>query len=143
MIVSIGKVNVDVDLLNRSIEGDEAGIIDRSNGCVCCQLQDDLLIEVAHFAEMRAFDTLLVELSGNQRTDSVARTFAEGVADGDNDPTDHHRLDTMMAVISEVIPRLVESGIRLLGVFSSDHVLIFDNPSNNRIWSEPLIDLGI
>lgn len=93
----MGEVNVDAELVAR--ENDEEGIVDLSNGCICCRLQDDLLSEAAALAESREFDYLLVESSGISEPIPVARAFTEGTADSDIDPTERFRLDTMVTVL--------------------------------------------
>ena len=93
----MGEVNVDADLVAR--ENDEEGIVDLSNGCICCRLQDDLLSEAAALAESREFDYLLVESSGISEPIPVARAFTEGTDDSAIDPTERFRLDTMVTVL--------------------------------------------
>jgi len=93
----MGEVNVDAELVAR--ENDEEGIIDLSNGCICCRLQDDLLSEAAALAESREFDYLLVESSGISEPIPIARAFTEGTEDSDVDPTERFRLDTMVTVL--------------------------------------------
>jgi len=93
----MGEVNVDAELVAR--ENDEEGIVDLSNGCICCRLQDDLLSEAATLAESREFDYLLVESSGISEPIPIARAFTEGTEDSDIDPTERFRLDTMVTVL--------------------------------------------
>ncbi|MFC7187401.1 CobW family GTP-binding protein [Halorubrum yunnanense] len=93
----MGEVNVDAELVAR--ENDEEGIVDLSNGCICCRLQDDLLSEAAALAESREFDYLLVESSGISEPIPVARAFTDGTEDSDVDPTERFRLDTMVTVL--------------------------------------------
>lgn len=93
----MGEVNVDAELVAR--ENDEEGIVDLSNGCICCRLQDDLLSEAAALAASREFDYLLVESSGISEPIPVARAFTEGTEDSDIDPTERFRLDTMVTVL--------------------------------------------
>ena len=93
----MGEVNVDAELVAR--ENDEEGIVDLSNGCICCRLQDDLLSEAAALAESREFDYLLVESSGISEPIPVARAFTEGTEDSEIDPTERFRLDTMVTVL--------------------------------------------
>ena len=93
----MGEVNVDAALVAR--ENDEEGIVDLSNGCICCRLQDDLLTEAAALAESRDFDYLLVESSGISEPIPVARAFTEGTTDSKVDPTERFRLDTMVTVL--------------------------------------------
>ncbi|ELZ42900.1 cobalamin synthesis protein P47K [Halorubrum saccharovorum DSM 1137] len=93
----MGEVNVDAELVAR--ENDEEGIVDLSNGCICCRLQDDLLSEAAALAESREFDYLLVESSGISEPIPVARAFTEGTDESEIDPTERFRLDTMVTVL--------------------------------------------
>ena len=93
----MGEVNVDADLIAR--ENDEEGVVDLSNGCICCRLQDDLLSEAAALAESREFDYLLVESSGISEPVPIARAFTEGTEDSDVDPRERFRLDTMVTVL--------------------------------------------
>jgi G3E family GTPase len=100
IVNDMGEVNVDADRLARSAEGgDDPGIVDLSNGCICCRLQDDLVTEATRLAETRSFDALVVESSGISEPVPVARTFLDGVDGDEIDPTDHYRLDTMVSVI--------------------------------------------
>ncbi|WP_066416125.1 CobW family GTP-binding protein [Halorubrum aethiopicum] len=93
----MGEVNVDAELIAR--ENDEEGVIDLSNGCICCRLQDDLLTEATALADSREFDYLLVESSGISEPVPVARAFLEGTEGSSIDPTDRFRLDTMVTVL--------------------------------------------
>ncbi|EMA67930.1 CobW family GTP-binding protein [Halorubrum distributum] len=93
----MGEVNVDAELVAR--ENDEEGVVDLSNGCICCRLQDDLLSEAAALAESREFDYLLVESSGISEPIPIARAFTEGTDDSEVDPTERFRLDTMVTVL--------------------------------------------
>lgn len=93
----MGEVNVDAELIAR--ENDDEGIIDLSNGCICCRLQDDLLTEAAGLADSREFDYLLVESSGISEPIPIARAFTDGTAEADIDPTERFRLDTMVTVL--------------------------------------------
>ncbi|WP_128903692.1 CobW family GTP-binding protein [Halorubrum amylolyticum] len=93
----MGEVNVDAELVAR--ENDEEGIVDLSNGCICCRLQDDLLSEAAALAASREFDYLLVESSGISQPIPVARAFTEGTDESEIEPTERFRLDTMVTVL--------------------------------------------
>jgi G3E family GTPase len=93
----MGEVNVDAERVAR--ENDEEGVVDLSNGCICCRLQDDLLSEAAALAESREFDYLLVESSGISEPIPIARAFTEGTEDSEVDPAERFRLDTMVTVL--------------------------------------------
>jgi len=97
IVNDMGEVNVDAELVAR--ENDDEGIVDLSNGCICCRLQGDLLEEAAQLAESRAFDYLLVESSGISEPIPVAQVFTEGTDASNVDPTTLFRLDTMVTVL--------------------------------------------
>ncbi|MFC6716748.1 CobW family GTP-binding protein [Natrialbaceae archaeon GCM10025810] len=97
IVNDMGEVNVDAELIAR--ENDDEGIVDLSNGCICCRLRGDLLDEAARLAERREFDALLVEASGISEPIPVAQVFTEGTDESDADPTELFRLDTMVTVL--------------------------------------------
>jgi len=51
------------------------GVTELSNGCICCELQDDLESAVVRLANDRKFDHLVVESSGISEPAPVARLF--------------------------------------------------------------------
>ena len=42
LVNDMGDVNVDADLIAEESEVDVEGVTELSNGCICCELQDDL-----------------------------------------------------------------------------------------------------
>ncbi|ESP87729.1 cobalamin synthesis protein P47K [Candidatus Halobonum tyrrellensis G22] len=97
IVNDMGEVNIDAELLAAGTDDD--GIVDLSNGCICCRLQDDLLSEATRLAESREFDYLVVEASGISEPIPIARTFTVGTDGGDADPTERFSLDTMVTVL--------------------------------------------
>lgn len=97
IVNDMGEVNIDADLIAR--ENEDEGIIDLSNGCICCRLQGDLLSEARRLAESREFEYLLVESSGISEPIPVAQVFTEGTEASDIDPTELFELDTMVSVL--------------------------------------------
>lgn len=95
LVNDMGEVNIDAELIAGSADDD---VIDLTNGCICCQLQGDLVTEVNRLARERSFDVLLVEASGISDPVPVARTFLGQTEDGE-DPTDRYRLDTVVSVV--------------------------------------------
>ncbi|GAB3691072.1 zinc metallochaperone ZinU [Salinarchaeum chitinilyticum] len=76
LVNDMGEVNVDADLLAAGSDiAADGGVAELSNGCICCELQDDLETEVARLAEERAFDVLVVEASGISEPGPVGRLF--------------------------------------------------------------------
>ncbi len=76
LVNDMGEVNVDADLVAEGSELDvDDGVTELSNGCICCELQDDLETAVVRLAQDRSFDHLLVESSGISEPAPVARLF--------------------------------------------------------------------
>ncbi len=68
------------------------------NGCICCTLREDLLIEVGKLAAEGRFDDLLVESTGISEPLPVAETFTFEDEAGKS-LSEVARLDTMVTVV--------------------------------------------
>ncbi|KAB1197763.1 MULTISPECIES: GTP-binding protein [Haloferax] len=76
LVNDMGSVNVDAELVADESELTVGGgVTELSNGCICCELQDDLETAVVRLARERSFDHLVVEASGVSRPGPVARLF--------------------------------------------------------------------
>ena len=76
LVNDMGAVNVDAELVAEGSELDvDDGVTELSNGCICCEKQDDLETAVVRLARERSFDHLVVESSGISEPAPVARLF--------------------------------------------------------------------
>ncbi|SEP62791.1 CobW family GTP-binding protein [Natrinema salaciae] len=76
LVNDMGEVNVDAELVAEGSELElDDGVTELSNGCICCELQDDLETAVVRLARDRSFDHLVVESSGISEPAPVARLF--------------------------------------------------------------------
>lgn len=69
-----------------------------SNGCICCTLREDLLLEVDRLAKEGRFDQLVIESTGISEPLPVAETFTFEGGDG-RCLGEVARLDTMVTVV--------------------------------------------
>ena len=97
VVNDMGEINVDAELIADEADTGEEGVVDLSNGCICCRLQDDLVTEVTRLAEERSFDYLVVEASGISEPIPIARTLTVGPDGGD--PPEGFHLDTTVSVV--------------------------------------------
>ena len=72
-----------------------------SNGCICCTLREDLLLEVNKLAKRGRFDYLVIESTGISEPLPVAETFTFADEDGVS-LSDVSKLDTMVTVVDAV-----------------------------------------
>ncbi|MFC4439072.1 MULTISPECIES: CobW family GTP-binding protein [Natrialbaceae] len=75
LVNDMGAVNVDAELVADGSDLDAGGVAELSNGCICCELQDDLETAVVRLARNREFDHLIVESSGISEPEPVASLF--------------------------------------------------------------------
>src|SRR6056297_1956621 len=76
LVNDMGEVNVDAELVAEGSELElDDGVAELSNGCICCELQDDLETAVVRLARDRSFEHLVVEASGISEPAPIARVF--------------------------------------------------------------------
>ena len=81
IVNDMSEVNIDVTQVQKEVELNRAEekLVKISNGCICCTLHKDLLLEVRRLAEEGRFDCLVIESTGISEPLPVAETstFAE------------------------------------------------------------------
>lgn len=103
IVNDMSEINIDAQFVNNEIDFNRAEekMIEMSNGCICCTLREDLLIEVNRLAKDGRFDYLVIESTGISEPLPVAETFT--FEDEDGISLSHiARLDTMVTVVDAV-----------------------------------------
>jgi len=100
IVNDMSEVNIDAELVRQDggLTRTEESLVEMTNGCICCTLREDLLIEVRKLAESGRFDALVVESTGVGEPLPVAATFEFRDEDG-HSLSDVARLDTMVTVV--------------------------------------------
>ena len=100
IVNDMSEVNIDADLIRAGghLTRGEEKLVEMTNGCICCTLREDLLIEVRRLAEEGRFDYLLIESTGVSEPLPVAASF-EFRDEGGAALDDIARLDTMVTVV--------------------------------------------
>lgn len=101
IVNDMSEVNIDaalVQLGDAALQRADERLVEMSNGCICCTLREDLLVEVAQLARAGRFDYLLIESTGISEPLPVAETFTFEDEDGYS-LSDLADLDTMVTVV--------------------------------------------
>ena len=101
IVNDMSEINIDGAIVRQgeaALSRVDEKLVEMSNGCICCTLREDLLVEVRKLAEEGRFDYLLIESTGVSEPLPVAETFEfedeEGRCLGE-----FARLDTMVTVV--------------------------------------------
>jgi G3E family GTPase len=101
IVNDMSEVNIDAQLVrggDAALSRTEEKLVEMTNGCICCTLRDDLLLEVARLAAEGRFDYLLIESTGIGEPLPVAATFTFETDEGVS-LSQVARLDTMVTVV--------------------------------------------
>lgn len=101
IVNDMSEVNIDSELVQSQggFSRTEEKLVEMSNGCICCTLREDLLVEVEKLVKQGEFDHILIESSGISEPIPVAQTFSYIDESLDIDLTKYCRLDTMVTVV--------------------------------------------
>jgi G3E family GTPase len=103
IVNDMSEVNIDAALVKNEVQlnrGQEK-LVEMSNGCICCTLREDLLIEVGNLAKEGRFDYLVIESTGIAEPLPIAETFTFRDEQGLS-LSDIARLDTLVTVVDAV-----------------------------------------
>ncbi|MEK5231402.1 GTP-binding protein [Lysinibacillus sp. FSL K6-0232] len=101
IVNDMSEINIDAELveMGSGISRTEEKFVELSNGCICCTLREDLLIEVQKLAEKGNIDYIVIESTGISEPIPVAQTFSYIDEELGIDLTATCKLDTMVTVV--------------------------------------------
>ena len=101
IVNDMSEVNVDANLVKSEnvLSRTDEKLVEMSNGCICCTLREDLMIEVERLAKENRFDYLLIESTGISEPVPVAQTFSFVDDENDIDLSRFSYVDTMVTVV--------------------------------------------
>lgn len=101
IVNDMSEVNIDAEFVKNenTLSRTEEKLVEMSNGCICCTLREDLMIEVEKLAKENRFDYLLIESTGISEPIPVAQTFSFESEDGTIDLSKFSYVDTMVTVV--------------------------------------------
>ena len=101
IVNDMSEVNIDAELVKNqnNLSRTEEKLVEMSNGCICCTLREDLMIEVEKLAKENRFDYLLIESTGISEPVPVAQTFSFVDDENEIDLSRFSYVDTMVTVV--------------------------------------------
>ncbi|OJV12604.1 MAG: GTP-binding protein [Dyadobacter sp. 50-39] len=101
IVNDMSEVNIDAQLVKNenTLSRTEERLIEMSNGCICCTLREDLMVEVEKLAKENRFDYLLIESTGISEPVPVAQTFSFVDDQNGIDLSQWAQIDCMVTVV--------------------------------------------
>ncbi|MCW7457864.1 zinc metallochaperone GTPase ZigA [Leptospira bandrabouensis] len=103
IVNDMSEVNIDARLVatGGSLSRTNEKLVEMSNGCICCTLREDLLVEITKLAKEGKFDSILIESTGISEPLPIAETFTFEDETGVS-LSDLVTLDSMITVVDAV-----------------------------------------
>lgn len=101
IVNDMSEINIDAQLIKNesTLSRTDEKLVEMSNGCICCTLREDLMIEVEKLSKEGRFDYLLIESTGISEPIPVAQTFSFIDEEKGIDLSKFSSLDTMVTVV--------------------------------------------
>ncbi|WP_312510344.1 GTP-binding protein [Chryseobacterium culicis] len=101
IVNDMSEINIDARLVENqnTLSRTEEKLVEMSNGCICCTLREDLMVEVERLANENRFDYLLIESTGISEPIPVAQTFTYIDEESGIDLSRFSYVDTMVTVV--------------------------------------------
>lgn len=136
IVNDMSEINIDAALVKGegNLSRTEEQLVELSNGCICCTLREDLMVEIKRLSEEERFDYILIESTGISEPMPVAQTFTYADETSGIDLTRLARLDCMVTVVD---------ANRFWHDFSSGESLLDRNQGTGEEDTRDVVDLLI
>lgn len=77
IVNDIGEVNIDASLIRKEgiVGNKDKSLVALQNGCICCSLQSDLVVQMLELMQLNCFDYIVIEASGICEPEPIAQTL--------------------------------------------------------------------
>jgi G3E family GTPase len=101
IVNDMGEINIDAQLIKNenTLSKTNEKLVEMSNGCICCTLREDLIIEIEKLAKENKYDYLLIESTGISEPIPIAQTFNFIDENNNINLSNFAKLDTMVTVV--------------------------------------------
>jgi G3E family GTPase len=101
IVNDLSEINIDADLVKGGggLSRTDEKLVEMSNGCICCTLREDLLVEVEQLVNSGKYDYILIESTGIGEPIPVAQAFVYVDEENGINLSEICRLDTMVTVV--------------------------------------------
>ncbi len=100
VVNDMSEVNIDSKLIKQGgFSQTEERLVELQNGCICCTLREDLIMEIGKLTENGDIDHILIESSGISEPIPVAQSFAYKDEETGIDLTDICQINAMITVV--------------------------------------------
>jgi G3E family GTPase len=101
IVNDMSEINIDAQLVKseNTLSRTQEKLVEMSNGCICCTLRQDLMVEVEKLAKENRFDYLLIESTGISEPIPIAQTFTFTDEENGIDLSRWATIDCMVTVV--------------------------------------------
>lgn len=107
IVNDIGEVNIDADLIQKGgiVDQQDDSLVALQNGCICCSLKMDLVLQLHDLLESERFDYIVIEASGICEPSPIAQTvcsYSQSLNIGSPTPIKVDHVPTLDCICSVV-----------------------------------------
>lgn len=135
IVNDMSEVNIDASMIKQGgFLRTEEKMVELQNGCICCTLREDLIVEVERLVKTGDIDYIVIESTGISEPIPVAQTFTYMDEELNINLSEFCRLDTMVTVVD---------GNRFWHDFASGETLLDRKQANDETDQREVVDLLI